>query len=137
MNREIVGSNVRLARVRCNLTQEQLAEKADISSSYLSAIERGKQSVSLEYMNRIADALSVPVANLLVREKAERYGSQGGMGEYAMAGEGEGPLVTRRKRIHQINEMLSECGDRELLLIHEEISLLIHKFRYFDEMGKR
>nr|MBQ8253310.1 helix-turn-helix transcriptional regulator [Lachnospiraceae bacterium] len=137
MNREIVGSNVRLARVRNNLTQEQLAEMADISSSYLSAIERGKQSVSLEYMNRIADALRVPVANLLVREREEGYAAQTGTGGCNMSDRGEGPLVTRRKRLNQINEMLSECGDRELQIVQEEISLLMNKFRYFDEKAIR
>lgn len=137
MNREIVGTNVRLARVRSNLTQEQLAEKADISSSYLSAIERGKQSVSLEYMNRIADALRVPVANLLVREGTEGYGVHSGTEKYDMFDREEGELVTRRKRLNQINEMLSGCGDRELQIVQEEISLLINKFRYFDEKGNR
>jgi len=137
MNREIVGTNVRLARVRSNLTQEQLAEKADISSSYLSAIERGKQSVSLEYMNRIADALRVPVANLLVREGTESYGVRSGTEKYDMFDREEGELVTRRKRLTQINEMLSGCGDRELQIVQEEISLLINKFRYFDEKGNR
>ncbi len=133
MNREIVGTNVRLARVRSNLTQEQLAEKADISASYLSAIERGKQSVSLEYVNRIADALRVPVANLLVRERAESYGESDEAEAGALHDKEESTFVTRRKRMNQINEMLSRCGDKELQIIQEEISLLMHKFRYFGE----
>lgn len=48
MNKEQIGLRIKLERTKQNLTQEQLAEMADISSSYLSAIERGKQSISLE-----------------------------------------------------------------------------------------
>lgn len=47
MNKEQIGLRIKLERTKQNLTQEQLAEMADISSSYLSAIERGKQSISL------------------------------------------------------------------------------------------
>lgn len=55
MNKEQIGLRIKLERTKQNLTQEQLAEMADISSSYLSAIERGKQSISLDYTNRIAE----------------------------------------------------------------------------------
>ena len=39
MNKEQIGLRIKLERTKQNLTQEQLAEMADISSSYLSAIE--------------------------------------------------------------------------------------------------
>ena len=38
MNKEQIGLRIKLERTKQNLTQEQLAEMADISSSYLSAI---------------------------------------------------------------------------------------------------
>ena len=76
MDKERIGLRIKLERTKQNLTQEQLAELADISSSYLSAIERGKQSISLDYTNRIADALKIPVNELLTHETGSRYGME-------------------------------------------------------------
>ena len=136
MDREAVGLKIKLTRVRENMTQEQLAERADISSSYVSAIERGKQSVSLEYVNRIADALNVQVSELLVYEKDEGYAvveetaaSERAKNEY------EGKYIARQKKMNQINEMLSRCGDKEFQIIYDEISLLINKFQYLSDKG--
>lgn len=136
MDREAVGLKIKLTRVRENMTQEQLAERADISSSYVSAIERGKQSVSLEYVNRIADALKVPVSELLVYEKGDGYSageartlSKREKNEY------EGKYIARQKKMNQINEMLSHCGEKEFQIIYDEISLLINKFQYLSDKG--
>lgn len=136
MDREAVGLNIKLARVKENLTQEQLAERADISSSYVSAIERGKQSVSLEYMNRIAGALEVPVTELLVCEKGDGYlAGQEQVTEREPKNEYEGRYIARQKKMNQINEMLSRCGDREFQIVYDEISLLINKFQYLSDKG--
>lgn len=136
MDREAVGLNIKLARVKENLTQEQLAERADISSSYVSAIERGKQSVSLEYMNRIAGALKVPVTELLVYEKGDGYlAGQEQVTEREPKNEYEGRYIARQKKMNQINEMLSRCGDREFQIVYDEISLLINKFQYLSDKG--
>lgn len=136
MDKEAVGLKIRLTRVRENMTQEQLAEKADISSSYISAIERGKQSVSLEYVDRIAEALHVPVTELLVYEKEDGYAAddvvlqaQREKSEY------EGRYIARQKKMSHINEMLSHCGEKEFQIVYDEISLLITKFQYFSDKG--
>lgn len=42
-----------------------LAEKVDISAAYLSRIEQGQQEPSLEVLTKIADALGVPLAEIL------------------------------------------------------------------------
>ncbi len=136
MDREAVGLRIKLTRVKENMTQEQLAEKADISSSYVSAIERGKQSVSLEYVNRIADALNVPVTDLLVYEKGDGYAAEeAALQSEREKSEYEGRYIARQKKMNQINEMLSRCGDKEFQIAYDEISLLINKFQYFSEKG--
>ncbi len=137
MDREAVGLNIKLVRVRENLTQEQLAERADISASYVSAIERGKQSVSLEYMNRIAGALKVPVTELLVYEKDKGYmsGTEPAWAERDETSEYEGKYIARQKKMNQINEMLSRCGDREFQIAYDEIALLMNKFQYLSDKG--
>ena len=46
------------------MTQEDLSERAQISVSFLSMIERGERSPHLETLARIADALQVRIADL-------------------------------------------------------------------------
>ena len=135
MDKEAVGLKIKLARIRQNMTQEQLAEKADISSSYVSAIERGKQSVSLDYMNRIAGALNMQVSELLTYEKAEGYTTvEFGAAVGREKNEYEGKYIARQKKMNQINEMLSRCGDREFQIAYDEIVLLMNKFQYLNEI---
>lgn len=138
MDREAVGLKIRLTRVKENMTQEQLAEKADISSSYISAIERGKQSVSLEYVDRIAEALQVPVTELLVYEKEDGYGvADVELQALREKSEYEGRYIARQKKMNHINEMLSHCGETEFQIVYDEISLLMTKFQYFSDRGIR
>ena len=57
--------NVRRARQKKQLTQEELAFEAEIDLTYMGGIERGKRNPSLLVMGRIAKALSVPLMKLL------------------------------------------------------------------------
>ena len=61
---EILGSNIRNLRKERNWTQEQLAEKAEISVPYMTQIELGKKQASLETVENIAKALSVSIDEL-------------------------------------------------------------------------
>jgi transcriptional regulator with XRE-family HTH domain len=63
--RAIVGRNVRRIRVERGLTQERLAFAAELDLTYIGGIERGRRNPSLLAMARIADALSVPIRELL------------------------------------------------------------------------
>jgi transcriptional regulator with XRE-family HTH domain len=65
--RVIVGTNVRLARTKAGLTQEQLALDAKIDLTYAGGIERGKRNPSVVVLARLADALGVEPAELLRR----------------------------------------------------------------------
>jgi len=47
------------------ITQERLAELADLNLSYLSEIERGQANVSLCIVNSIANALGITLSELL------------------------------------------------------------------------
>ena len=124
MNKEQIGLRIKLERTKQNLTQEQLAEMADISSSYLSAIERGKQSISLDYTNRIAEALKIPVIDFLTHEPESRYGME------------EKPAGTDKmavSKMAELEEMISSRNDREFNLIYDEVALFISKLQYFGD----
>jgi len=62
-----LGLNIAYYRRKAGLKQEQLAEKADISRSFLGEIEAPNivKSMSLEVLFRIADALDMPASKLL------------------------------------------------------------------------
>jgi len=59
------GDLVRTARKRRSVSQEELAGKAGMDRSYMSRIERGMVSVSLEKVYLIADALDCELSELL------------------------------------------------------------------------
>ena len=60
-----LGGRIRTVRKAKRITQERLAELADLNLSYLSEVERGQANVSLCVANQIANALGVGVAELL------------------------------------------------------------------------
>ncbi|EHF3563930.1 helix-turn-helix transcriptional regulator [Enterococcus faecalis] len=47
------------SRLKNKLTQEQVAERADIERSYYNMIERGKRRPSVEIAKKIANVLSI------------------------------------------------------------------------------
>ncbi len=53
------GKRLRILRQRKGMTQEQLAEAADISVDFLSLVERGVNAPSFATLERIANALGV------------------------------------------------------------------------------
>ena len=60
-----IGKQVKLAREKSRLTQEQLAEKAGISASFLGHIERGTRIASLETLIELCNTLQVSPDYLL------------------------------------------------------------------------
>ena len=60
------GAAGRQARKSRKISQEELAHLASIDRSYMGSIERGEQNVGLISVARIADALGVAVAGLIL-----------------------------------------------------------------------
>ena len=58
------GLAVRRAREAKGLTQEKLAERAELDSTYISGIERGVRNASLLSLVRVAKGLGLPLAKL-------------------------------------------------------------------------
>ncbi|MCZ4072150.1 helix-turn-helix domain-containing protein [Agrobacterium sp. LMR679] len=63
--KEAMAVNLRRIRHEKNLTQEQLAERTNLSMRYVGSIERGKVSASVTVLGQIADALGVDPSELL------------------------------------------------------------------------
>jgi transcriptional regulator with XRE-family HTH domain len=60
--RKRIGENIRLNRKQAGLSQEDLAEKADLHPVYVSQIECGKKAVSVEALWKISRALKISMA---------------------------------------------------------------------------
>lgn len=60
-----LGARVRALRTAAGLTQEQLAERADMHWTFISGVERGLKDPRLNTIGRIADALGVTADALL------------------------------------------------------------------------
>jgi transcriptional regulator with XRE-family HTH domain len=61
---KIVGENICTARVKAGLSQEQLAEKADLSRNYIGNVERAEYKITVETLARIAKALNLSIHDL-------------------------------------------------------------------------
>ncbi len=68
----ILGLNVRKRREEKELTQEALAERANLDPTYISGIERGMRNPSVLSVLRIARALGVTTSKLM--EKVDDNG---------------------------------------------------------------
>jgi transcriptional regulator with XRE-family HTH domain len=63
--RKILGDNIRTYRLKAGLSQEKLAERADLHHNYVGDIERGEENVSVDALMRIAMALKVQLSDLV------------------------------------------------------------------------
>lgn len=69
--KEVLAINLRHARNSKRLTQEELAERAGLSSRYIGAIERADVSASVTVLGRIAEALEIE-PEILIRRVRDR-----------------------------------------------------------------
>jgi transcriptional regulator with XRE-family HTH domain len=59
------GLAVRARREALLLTQEKLAELADLHTNYVSSVERGERNIGLHNVARLAYALDMPASTLV------------------------------------------------------------------------
>lgn len=65
----VFGSNVKRYRMKMGLSQEAFAEKCGMHRTYISAIECYRRSISLENIQRVADALEIETYKLFLEDK--------------------------------------------------------------------
>jgi transcriptional regulator with XRE-family HTH domain len=63
--KEAMATNVRRARHARNMTQEELADRAGLSTRYLGSIERAAVSASVTVLGRLAVALRLDPCELI------------------------------------------------------------------------
>jgi transcriptional regulator with XRE-family HTH domain len=110
--RKILSENIRKNRAALHISQEKLAESADISMPYMQNIEYCTTWVSDKTLSQIARALNVEAYELLIPE-SPKAGGQAGRNNAAMrqtAG-----LINAKKR--ELRKQTSEAMDDLILEI--------------------
>ncbi|WP_114431918.1 helix-turn-helix domain-containing protein [Phyllobacterium bourgognense] len=74
--REIFARNLRTLRQAKDLSQEELAHRAGIDRTYISALERNVYNASIDVVDRLAEALGVEAAELLKRSVRDLQGTK-------------------------------------------------------------
>ena len=71
----VIGERLKRARKEKHLTQEQLAEKIDVSIAFLSRIERGSSQINLKRLSQICEILDVTEGDILngASSKSAKY----------------------------------------------------------------
>lgn len=75
MNYELLGKHIREQRKKKKYTLEQLAEKLDVSTTFIGQIERAKGIPSLETLVKIANTLEISIDSLLFGDLNTKSGN--------------------------------------------------------------
>ena len=68
--RDVLALNLRRLRADRGLSQEDLADRADIDRTYISSLERSVYAAGIDVVDRLAKALGVTVVDLLAQQEA-------------------------------------------------------------------
>ena len=110
-----IGQRIREIRKNNQLSQAMLSELIDKSPTYVSYIESGSKSMSLETFVQIANALEIPTDLLLTEQlKGSRVAAS-----------------------HEITMILSDCSDYEKLIIIDAVKTIKATLRKHHYLLKR
>lgn len=60
-----IAFNIKVERMRKNLTQFQLAEMIDVHEKYIGKVESGKQNLTIKTLIKLANALDIKLSKLV------------------------------------------------------------------------
>lgn len=75
---KVFASNLKYYRNKMGVSQEQFADKAGLHRTYISAIECGKRSISLDNIQKIAEALEIETYLLFIDDSDRKDGKKAG-----------------------------------------------------------
>lgn len=99
MNYYEIGQRIRKYRKALNLTQAQLADKVDISTTHMSHIESGNTKLSLPVLVKIAGELSVQTDDLIFDK----------------------PRINRTAMTDEIVHLLNSCSLKDIYVLTDVI----------------
>ena len=67
-----LGDAIRKRREAAEMSQEELADRAELHRTYISLVERVKRNLTVDALDRIASGLGVPASRLLAAAETAR-----------------------------------------------------------------
>lgn len=61
---KVIGERIRHFRKEKGLSQEELADKANLHATYIGQLERGEKNATLESIEKVANALEISLEDL-------------------------------------------------------------------------
>ena len=68
----MLGEELRKARERAGITQEELSFRAGVHRTYVSMLERDKKSPTVDVLLRICDAMDAKASTIIARVEKQR-----------------------------------------------------------------
>lgn len=65
--REVLAANLKRYRLAAGLSQEELAHRAHLDRTYVSSLERGRYSASVDKLEYLSIALGIEASELLMK----------------------------------------------------------------------
>lgn len=93
----LIGERVKIARKNQEMTQEELAEKTNLSTTHINCIENGRTKLSIQSLIDISNTLEVSTDWLL----------QGNL------------KATKSVNIHEIVNILNDCSNEDAVKLVE------------------
>lgn len=71
----IIGSRIKQARLKAGLTQQEMAEKTNLSVAFISRVERGSSHINLKRLSEFCSILNISEGYILngVSDEDEKY----------------------------------------------------------------
>ena len=98
-----LGKRIRTLRRINDLSQEELAEKANMSGKYVGEIERGQANITIDILGKISTALDVEISELFDFQHE----------------------INRQELIPKINSLLQDADDQNLQTIFRIIKSIL------------
>ena len=92
-----IGERIKDRRQEIGYTQEKIAEEMQVSTVYMSRIERGVTEISLKRLAQIAEILKISIEELITGIKLEKI-----------------ECINK-----ELNEILKECNSKQQIFIYQ------------------
>lgn len=106
---KLVGNRIRVIRRARGLTQEALAEKAELQPTYVGGVERGERNISLQTLEKIIEGLGITPYELFKFEELDMTET----------------TLEKKRKIDNINNLLIERDEKEIEMIYKLVTDII------------
>lgn len=118
-----IGSKIRHCRIKVGLTQKELALKSNISRSYLGDVEKNRYHASVETLQKISNALRIPISELLSTEEKLEMAT--------------GSLNEIHETVAQYYSSKTDEISNQELQVDAETNLLMNKIKKLSEKNRK